>query len=1232
MAEALLSAFLQALFDRMASPEFVNFFRHRKLNEGVLEKLKIALLSVHKLREDAEDKQLTDLTVRDWLYKLKDVVYNAEDVLDEIATEALQRKLEVDFQTATSKVRNSISTFLSNFVKEMEPKIVELLDKLEFLAKQKDVLGLKEGVGGESSKRLPTTSLVEETGIFGRNEDKEKIISLLISDDAIDNKNLCVIPIVGMGGIGKTTLAKLIYKDQRVKQHFDLQAWVCVSDEFDVLKLTKTIIEEVGLSTNVDSNSLNLLQVRLQDKLMGTKFLLVLDDVWNEKDADWEVLSSPFKAGAQGSTIIVTTRNDSVASIMHSVPTNHLKPLKEEDCWSLFAKHAFHDGNFGAHLELEAIGRQIVKKCEGLPLAAKAIGSLLRSKLGIDEWEKILKSELWDSPLDKTDILPALRLSYKYLPSHLKQCFAYFSIFPKDYVFKEEEIVLLWMAEGFLKESRNKRMEEVGEDYFHDLASRSLLEQSSGNKSSFVMHDLVNDLAKFVSGQFTFRLEVDHSHEIVEKTRHLSYLRRTNDKFKKFEVLYNTSRLHTFLALELSADYNDYFLTKRVPFDLLPKLRCLRVLSLSHYQNMIELPESIVKIKHLRYLNLSSTSIKKLPESICKLCNLQTLNLSCCKDLSVLPRDMRKLINLRHLDISGTAIKVMPVQLGRLKCLQTLSKFIISKNSEVCVEELGKLANLRGKLCISELQNIVSPTDALKACLKDKKCLEELVLEWNLLDTNISECKRSVLDNLQPHSNLKSLTINNYGAESLPDWVGHHSFSNMVSLHLENFKHCPNLPPLGQQPSLQNLSVVGFEGVVMVNREFYGSDSSSVKPFGALKVLRFERMLNWEEWSCFGAENEGGTFFQLKELSIVSCPKLRGGLPVQLPSLTKLEIYQCPKLVASLPRAPDVHELDLRHCNEVLLKELPIKLRKLVIVGFGALESLPNGIVASNNCLQELVIGGCIKLELPTHSDFSSLEKLELDGCDSLKSFPLDLFPKLSNIRIWWCKNMESLTVSEQQGRELVTLGIYIRHCPNFVSFPKGGIRAPQLSSFYVYDCESLSSLPEKMHTLLPSLMSITISNCPRVESFPEGGFPSNLRSIHVIYCDKLFASRMGWGLQQLPSLRDLYVGGKSDDVESFPEPGLLPSCLTSLYIFGFPNMKSLDKRGLQHLTSLQKLYVSGCPKLEYVPKEGLPTSLSIIQINRCPLLSKRWQSKKGKERRKIPDVDHILIDDELIE
>jgi hypothetical protein len=255
MAEALvggafLSAFLQVLFDRMASPKFVDFFQQRKLNEGVLEKLETTLRSVNAVLEDAEDKQVTKPDVRKWLDDLKDAVYDADDILDEIATEALRREVDDEFQTTASKVRTQIST--SSFFKKIEPKIKVVHKRLKFLAKQKEHMGLREGVRGESSKRLPTTSLVQESSIFGRNADKEKIISLLLSDDSTRNENLCVIPIIGMGGIGKTTLAQLVYKDERVKKHFDLKAWVCVSDEFDVFRVTKTILEEVGSFTNAE--------------------------------------------------------------------------------------------------------------------------------------------------------------------------------------------------------------------------------------------------------------------------------------------------------------------------------------------------------------------------------------------------------------------------------------------------------------------------------------------------------------------------------------------------------------------------------------------------------------------------------------------------------------------------------------------------------------------------------------------------------------------------------------------------------------------------------------------------------------------------------------------------------------------------------------------------------------------------------------------------------------------
>jgi hypothetical protein len=245
--------------------------------------------------------------------------------------------------------------------------------------------------------------------------------------------------------------------------------------------------------------------------------------------------------------------------------------------------------------------------------------------------------------------------------------------------------------------------------------------------------------------------------------------------------------------------------------------------------------------------------------------------------------------------------------------------------------------------------------------------------------------------------------------------------------------------------------------------------------------------------------------------------------------------------------------------------------------------------------------------------DYSSLEKLSLWNCDSLKSFPLDLFPKLYHINIYECSNLESHTVPEHYEHDLVTLHISIYSWPNFVSFPKGGLRAPSLTSLVISSCKNLKSLPKKMHTLW-SLERLNISNCPKVESFPEGGLPSNLNSIQISNCEKLIASRMGWGLQNLPILKHFSIGGKNEDLESFPEAQLLPTSLSYLSIWYFPNLKSLDKKGLQHLIALEKSHIFYCPKPKFMPEHGLPASLSILEINDCPLLKKEWQSKKGKE------------------
>ncbi|XP_042959234.1 putative disease resistance RPP13-like protein 1 [Carya illinoinensis] len=882
---AFLSASLGMLFQRMTSPEVLLFIKGRKPTKVLLWKLKNAMLSVKAVLEDAEEKQLMDSVVKVWVDELKDVIYDAEDILDEIATEDLQRKLQdAESPTLVRNLRNSFSALLEHFFKKVDKKVEELLDRLEDLTKQKDCMGLREGigVGGKQYPERLSTSYVSQSDTFGRNEDKEKVIDLLLLSDASGNER-CVIAIVGMGGIGKTTLAQLAYNDGRVKEHFNLKIWFCVSEEFAVPNVMKSIIEQSATSSAPSSEDPEQLQVMLKKNLTGKKFLLVLDDVWSEKPCHREFLSQLLHYGTRESKILVTTRNESVALAMKATATHHLKFLPNDDCWSLFEKHAFRDGSSNADPEIKDIGRQIVKKCKGLPLAIKAIGDLLWFESNVERWMNILKSNLWDLHMKGTDILPALRLSYKYLPSYLKRCFAYCSIFPKDYNFKKDQLVLLWMAEGFLQQSEIETMEEVGNRYFDALVSRSLFQQSLETyESGFVMHDLVNDLANFVTGQFGFmRLEGDNSKEIGRMTRYLSYFHRSSDNFDKNieEDLYKAKQLRTFLV----SDCKEWSEIK------MPRAWCLKVLSLSRRMQLIELPDSISKMKHLRYLDFSECKdINRLPDSICVLCNLQTLKLSKCWKLERLPRDMWKLINLRHLQIDGTKqLKEMPIQMGRLKCLQTLSKFIVNKHDSGSsnIGELGNLINLRGNLLIQELQNVRSAKDALDANLKNKRYLEELVLEWNTLE-EVLGILEDVIEKLQPHEKLKTLTINCYDGRGFPNWIGLELHS-LSKLELINCRYCSALPPLGQLPSLNELYIIGLDEVVTVNQEFYINSCSFRNPFGRLKLLWFGNMLNWENWFHLNVQNEVETYSKLEELRIEKCPKLRGRLPVHLPSLKK---------------------------------------------------------------------------------------------------------------------------------------------------------------------------------------------------------------------------------------------------------------------------------------------------------------------------------------------------------
>ncbi|KAF3964942.1 hypothetical protein CMV_010818 [Castanea mollissima] len=350
--------------------------------------------------------------------------------------------------------------------------------------------------------------------------------------------------------------------------------------------------------------------------------------------------------------------------------------------------------------------------------------------------------------------------------------------------------------------------------------------------------------------------------------RHLSYFRTEFDVPMKFEVSYEAKNLRTFLGLKFPSmsNFRINLISMMEINDLLCTFKCLRVLSLSLYRFINVLPDSIGNLKHLCYLNLNSTKIKGLPDSLCGLYNLQTLLLRNCDYLKELPTNLGRLVNLRHLDIRGTPLKGMPMHMGKLRSLQNLSAFYVGKgeHSGSNIKELGELPHLSGSLCISNLENVYQTRDAEEVNLKDKKGLSELELEWEWgrdHENYDSEHERDVLEQLCPHTNLKSLSIISYCGAEYPSWLGACSFSNMVSLKLDDCKYCSSLPPLRLLPTLKELSIEGLHGVSCVDNKFYGDGSCATnKPFKSLEKLTFEWMLEWKEWFVFEGEDEGGVF------------------------------------------------------------------------------------------------------------------------------------------------------------------------------------------------------------------------------------------------------------------------------------------------------------------------------------------------------------------------------------
>ncbi|XP_057511549.1 putative disease resistance RPP13-like protein 1 [Actinidia eriantha] len=1030
VGEIFLGAVIQVVFDKLASSEMLNFFHRERIHTQVMN-WRRTLLEIRAVLDDAQEKQITDNLVNLWLEELQDLAYHLDDLLDEFSTEALRYKLIENSQSSTNKVRALIPTCCTRFNLgsdifdfKMRSRIKEITTRLQDKSKQISTLGLHM----VNISRTPiqdregqptTTSATNEPHIHGREKSKREIINLLLREESDHNK-VGIIPITGMGGIGKTTLAQVVYNDEVVKKHFNLKAWICVSDDFDIMRITKEIAGYVHVDSS-DSKTLDQVQDQLKNALAGKKFLIVLDDVWDVKYNEWNILKSPFRDGAPGCKVIVTTRDTKVALMMGTVQYHALECLPHEECWSIFVQHAFRNKSVDTNPNLESIGQEIVKKCGGLPLAARTLGGLLQCESREIEWKNVLNSKIWE--LKGSDILPALRLSYHYLPLHLKQCFAYCAILPKDYEFEEEELVLLWMAEGFIcQQEGGKKMEDLGGEYFRELLSRSFFQPSRMTEGSkFVMHDLINDLAQFFARQTCFRLEDNkEQYKKLKKARHSSYIQGYYDGIKKFENFHKVEHLRTFLPFSLTK-YERNNLTSHVPLELLPKLKCLRVLSFSRY-HIHELPPLIGELKRLRYLNLSYTLVERLPESLGDLYNLQTLLLRGCERLEKFPTSIENLINLRHLDITdANSLEEMPLGIEKLESLQKLSNFIITKGNEFRIRELGNLTNLGGELKITGLQNVVDPRDAGRVNLNGKESLDVLSMVWSggSEDLRNEGDETYVLNVLRPHSNLKELHISFYRGSRFPTWIGDQHFSNMVSISLRDCKNCSSLPPLGQLRSLKKLIMKGISDVKQVGSEFYGQGRS--KPFPVLEILSFENMLGWKNWYPNVGETEVRAFTCLIELSIKGCPKLLGTLPNDLPCLRTLTIEKCPKLLLDVPNLvlPSITTISM---EAVPCPSLPWLLETRNKLEPSSLKSLYIRDVSIPDTLCYLSVADEVEFANVASNHMSSLTSLNFQNIQNLRFLPKWFSEGL--------RGVESLEINDCN--ELTTLWqnvVTLEHC-----------------------------------------------------------------------------------------------------------------------------------------------------------------------------------------------------------
>ncbi|RCV15979.1 hypothetical protein SETIT_3G099900v2 [Setaria italica] len=991
MAEVLATMVVGPLVSMVKEKASSYLLEQYQVMEG-LEKqhklLKRKLPAILDVITDAEEQAAAKREgAKAWLEEVRQVAYQANDVLDEFKYEALRRKAREEghykeLGMDVIKLFPSHNRFV--FRIKMGNKLRMILEELDVLIAEMNCFGFKFRQGPPvpvNHLRENSSKIIDPVDIAGRSRagDKKKIIKSLL--DKASNVNLTVFPVVGMGGMGKTTLAQLVYNDPDIQKHFQLRLWVCVSDNFDVDSLAERIVEEAK-KNGCQANGSSALD-KLQNAVSGKRYLLVLDDVWNRDEAHkWEKLKSYLQHGGSGSSVLITTRDQAVAQLMMGTATGayELGRLGENFIEEIIRSRAFSSKQEKDWpRELVNMVGDVAKRCAGSPLAATALGSVLSTKTTAREWKDVLRrKKICD---DRNGILPVLKLSYNCLPSHMRQCFAFCAMFPKDYEIDVEMLIQLWMANGFISVLQGEEHPEIsGKNIFIELASRSFFQDVKGIPFEFTdievsrvtckIHDLMHDVALDSMGKecAAIATEQSKSGDFPHSARHLLL------SVYKPETLLNASQEKGSPVIQT------LICEKDVDNDLqhLSKYRSARALKIT---GGLELKQTSflkpVWLHHLRYLDLSgSYAIKSLPEDISILYHLQTLNLSGCRYLERLPKGMKYMTALRHLYTHGSSRYITSLSSLELLADDTETESVAEQNSSELVHGREKWEH-RSPLARMHLRGynlLFSHSSALPlwTCFAQ---LEHLTIWWC---DSLVYWPENVFQALVSLRNLRiwrcsKLTgrTQETSEQSAPERSG--LLPCLESLSLDD---CPSLVEVPNLPaSLKTLHIYNFH---MLGSIIFGQQedtSSSLIPGSSSTeaVLKLSSSTSHPFLPC------------LESLDIMLCRGLSevANLP---PSIKTLEIWECDNLRSLSGQLDALQTLNINRCSnlkslESCLGRLP-SLENLSLYMCRSLQSLPNG-PQTYSYLRALWIQSCPGIKLLPSSLQQRLDHLEEKTLDA---------------------------------------------------------------------------------------------------------------------------------------------------------------------------------------------------------------------------------------------------------